>query len=330
MSSDNKLKVGVIGVGALGRHHARLYKQSEQAEVVGIYDVSPENAANVAKEFDLNVFSDMFELAAQCDAVSVAVPATRHHEVTIPVLKMGKHVLVEKPIAATVAEGEDMVRIAEEMGLVLAVGHVERFNPAMDFLEKNASNTRFAEIHRLAQYPPARPGMHRRGTEVSVVHDLMIHDLDLVLTMFGTEVEHIDAVGIPVLSETEDIASVRLKFVNGSVANITASRVSMEPQRRFRVFQSDCYISMDYGTHSGMVLKKSRVGLARKDINLCEKNALQHEIEDFLQSVIKTRETGQIVNAKVCGLQGLRALQLAENICNEIKTYNQKYGIVFS
>lgn len=330
MSSDNKLKVGVIGVGALGRHHARLYKQSENAEVVGIYDVNPENTANVAKEFDLNVFSDMFELASKCDAVSIAVPATKHHEVTIPILNMGVHVLVEKPIAATVEEGAEMVKAAADKNLVLAVGHVERFNPAMDFLEKNACNTRFAEIHRLAQYPPARPGMHRRGTEVSVVHDLMIHDLDLVLTMFGTEVEQIDAVGIPVLSETEDIASVRLKFVNGSVANITASRVSMEPQRRFRVFQSDCYISMDYGTHSGMVLKKSRVGLARKDINLCEKNALQHEIEDFIAAVNKTRETGTVVNAKVCGLQGLRALQLAENICNEIKGYNQKYGIVFS
>lgn len=330
MSSDRKLKVGVIGVGALGRHHARLYKQSENAEVVGIYDVSAENAANVAKEFDLNVFSDMFELASQCDAVSIAVPATRHHEVTIPILNMGVHVLVEKPIAATVAEGDDMVKAAAAKNLVLAVGHVERFNPAMDFLEKNASNTRFAEIHRLSQYPPARPGMHRRGTEVSVVHDLMIHDLDLVLTMFGTEVERVDAVGIPVLSETEDIASVRLKFVNGSVANITASRVSMEPQRRFRVFQSDCYISMDYGTHSGMVLRKSRVGLARKDINLCEKNALQHEIEDFVSAVRKTQETGQVVNAKVCGTQGLKALQLAERICNEIKNYNQDYGIVFS
>ncbi|MDD3117773.1 MAG: Gfo/Idh/MocA family oxidoreductase [Victivallales bacterium] len=330
MTPEGKLKVGVIGVGALGRHHARLYKQSKNAEVVGIYDVNPETAAGVAAEFDLPIIDNMFELARQCDAVSIAVPATRHHEVTVPILNMGVHVLVEKPIAATVSEGEDMVEAAAANHVVLAVGHVERFNPAMDFLEKNAHNTRFAEVHRLAKYPPPRPGLPRRGTEVSVIHDLMIHDLDLVMTMFGTEVEHIDAVGIPVLSETEDIASVRIKFVNGSVANITASRVSMEPQRRFRIFQSDCYISMDYGKHNGMVLKKTRVGLARKDINLSEKNALQYEIEDFLAAVGKTMATGEVVTPRVCGRQGLRALRLAERITDEIKNYNEKYGIVFS
>lgn len=330
MSAECKIKVGVIGVGALGRHHARLYKMSENAELVGIFDVNTESAQNVATEFDLKVFTDMNELAAQCDALSVAVPATHHHRVTMPLLEMNRHVLVEKPIAATVKEAEEMVAAAAARNLVLGVGHVERFNPAMDFLEKHASNTRFAEVHRLAPYPPARPGQHRRGTEVSVVLDLMIHDLDLVLTMFDGEVERVDAVGIPVLSETEDIASVRIKFANGSVANITASRVSMESMRRFRIFQSDCYISMDYGKHAGMVLRKNRVGLAKKEINLSEKNALQHELEDFLNAVRLTRETGIVHPAKVCGKQGLRALKLAVQISEEIKTYNDSYNITFA
>jgi len=328
--AESKIKVGVIGVGALGRHHARLYKMSENAEVVGIFDVCPENAQNVGREFDLPVFTDMNELAEKCEALSVAVPATKHYEVALPLLRMGRHVLVEKPLAATVEEGEAMVKAAAESKVVFGVGHVERFNPAMDFLEKNAHNTRFAEVHRLASYPPPRPGQHRRGTEVSVVLDLMIHDLDLVLTMFGGNIERIDAVGVPVLSETEDIASVRIKFDNGSVANLTASRVSVDPQRRFRIFQNDCYISMDYANHTGMVLRKTRIGLAKKDINLCEKNALQYELEDFLSAIRKTHETGSVQPPKVSGEAGLRALRLASQISDEIRNYNQRYHIVFA
>ena len=263
--ANDKLKVGVIGVGALGRHHARLYNLSENAEVVGVFDTTAATARAVGEEFGLKVYDTWQKLAAECDALSVAVPATFHHAMTIPLLEMKKHVLVEKPIAATVEEAEAMVKAARENNVVLAVGHVERFNPAMDFLEKYKANTRFIEAHRLANYPPPRPGSYRRGTEVSVVLDLMIHDIDLVLTMVDSEVEHFDAVGIPVMGNTEDIVSVRIKFQNGSVANMTASRVSQEPMRRFRVFQEDCYLSMDYGKHSGVVLKRNRIGLARKD-----------------------------------------------------------------
>ena len=330
MDQGAKVKVGVVGVGALGRHHARLYNLSENAEVVGVYDVSSETAEKVGQEFGLKVFTDMKELAEQCDALSVAVPATRHHETSMPLLKMNKHLLIEKPIAVTVEEAEEIVKEARLRDLVLAVGHVERFNPAMDFLEKHAANTRFVEAHRLAQYPPARPGQHRRGTEVSVVLDLMIHDLDLILTMVGSEIERIDAIGIPVLSKTEDIVSVRIKFVNGSAANITASRVSMEPMRRFRIFQEDCYISMDYGTHSGVILKKNRVGLAKKDINLDEKNALAAELEDFLMAVKNTKLTGKVVDPKVTGEQGLRALRLAIDITKQIGEYNEHYGFKFT
>jgi len=329
MDQGAKVKVGVVGVGALGRHHARLYNLSENADVVGIYDVNSETAEKVGQELGLKVFTNMEELANQCEALSVAVPATKHHETSMPLLKLNKHLLIEKPIAVTVEEAEEIVKEARSRNLVLAVGHVERFNPAMDFLEKHTENTRFIEAHRLAQYPPARPGQHRRGTEVSVVLDLMIHDLDLILTMVDAEIERIDAIGIPVLSKTEDIVSVRIKFVNGSAANITASRVSMEPMRRFRIFQEDCYISMDYGTHSGVILKKNRVGLAKKEINLDEKNALAAELEDFLLAVKKTRDTGKIVDPKVTGEQGLRALRLAIDITKQIQEYNERYGFKF-
>ena len=193
MESDTKLKVGVLGVGALGRHHARLYAQSPNAEMVGIFDVQPETAAKVGAEFNLPVFSDWRSLAEKCDALSVAVPANFHAATTLPLLEMGKHVLVEKPIEASLELAEQMVATARKNNVVLAVGHVERFNPAMDFLEKYAANTRFIEAHRLAQYPPPRPGLPRRGTEVSVVVDLMIHDIDLVLTMVDSDVAGADA-----------------------------------------------------------------------------------------------------------------------------------------
>ena len=327
--NSEKLKVGVIGVGALGRHHARLYNLSENAEVVGVFDTVSDTARKVGAEFGLKVFDTWQSLARRCDALSVAVPATYHAAVTLPLLEMGKHVLVEKPIASSVPDAEQMVEAARKHHVVLAVGHVERFNPAMDFLEKYAANTRFIEAHRLASYPPPRPGSYRRGTEVSVVLDLMIHDIDLVLTMVDSEVERFDAVGIPVMSKTEDIVSVRIKFKNGSVANMTASRVSQEPLRRFRIFQEDSYISMDYGQHSGMVLKRNRIGLARKDINLNEKNALAAELEDFIAAVNATRASGKVVQPKVSGEAGLRALKFATAVEQEVRSYNERYGFKF-
>ena len=328
--ADGKLKVGVIGVGVLGRHHARLYAESPNAEMVGIFDVQKDAAEKVGAEFNLKVFEKWEELAAQCDALSVAVPANYHAQTTIPLLEMGKHVLVEKPIASSIKDAELMVETAKKHNVVFGVGHVERFNPAMDFLEKYHAATRFIEAHRLAKYPPPRPGQHRRGTEVSVVLDLMIHDIDLVLTMVKADVERIDVVGIPVLSGTEDIVNARIKFVNGSCASLTASRVSQEPLRRFRVFQDDCYISMDYGNHFGMVLKRNRLGLARKDVDLDDKNALAAELEDFIAAVNKTKETGIVTPTKVPGDQGLRALRMAVAIEREARRYNDQYGFKFA
>lgn len=328
--NGEKLKVGVLGVGALGRHHARLYRENPKADVVGIFDVNKETAGKVGEEFGLRVFEDWRDLAAACDALSVAVPANYHASSTVPLLEMGKHVLVEKPIAASLAEGEAMVNAARKNHVILGVGHVERFNPAMDFLEKYKSKTRFVEAHRLAKYPPPRPGLPRRGTEVSVVLDLMIHDIDLVLTMIDSEVERFDVVGIPVLSGTEDIVNARIKFVNGSCASLTASRVSQDPMRRFRVFQDDSYISMDYGKFFGMVLKRNRLGLARKDVNLDEKNALAAELDDFINAVNRTRATGELHFPKVSGEAGLKALKLAVAIEQEARRYNSQYGFKFA
>ena len=288
--SREKLKVGVIGVGVLGRFHTKLYKENPDVELVGVFDVSAAQAAKIGQEFGVKPFPTEAELAAQCDALTVAVPATNHYETAMPLIEMGKHLLMEKPLAATGVQAKEMVAAAEKKGIVFGVGHVERFNAAMDFLEKNRSNTLFIEAHRLAKYPPPRPGMHRRGTEVSVVLDLMIHDLDLVLTMVGSEVERFDAVGMPVLSNTEDIANVRLKFKNGAVANVTASRVSTQPMRKFRVFQTDSYISMDYSKSTGRIVRKSFLGVAVKKVNLCEKNALAAEIADFVDAVRKSKE----------------------------------------
>jgi len=327
-SSQGKLKVGVVGVGVLGRYHTKIYKSSPNAELVGVYDLSYKAAEAVGAEFGISAFRSIEELASKCDALSVAVPATKHHEAAMTLIGLGKHILMEKPLAANVPEAKEIVEKAEAKGIVLGVGHVERFNPAMDFLEKHRAKTLFIEAHRLAKYPPPRPGQHRRGTEVSVVLDLMIHDLDLVLTMVGSEVERIDAVGIPVLSKTEDIANVRIKFQNGAVANVTASRVSPEPMRKFRVFQTGSYISMDYAKHSGVIYKKGFLGLAKKAVNLDESNALQAEIEDFLSCVSrKLKGASSGIEPRVSGRQGLKALELAVRITEEINSYNQHYGL---
>jgi len=328
--SDEKMKirVGVVGVGVLGRYHTKIYRESPNAELVGVYDVSLKNAETVAKEFSTRAFPTIRELAEQCDALSVAVPATGHYAAAMELMNMNKHVLMEKPIAVTVPEAEGMVKLAAEKNLVFGVGHVERFNPAMDYLEKNHSNTLFIEAHRLAKYPPPRPGLHRRGTEVSVVLDLMIHDLDLVLTMVRSEVERIDAVGIPVLSKTEDIANVRIKFKNGAVANVTASRMSPEPMRKFRVFQTDSYISMDYANHCGKIFRRGLIGVSKKQIDLCEKNALAAELENFIACVAETKKNGGTpVKPRVSGQDGLNALSLAVRITEEISAYNTKYGL---
>ncbi len=319
----NKLKVGVVGTGVLGRFHSKLYSENNKVELVGIYDAVPAQAEKVAKEFSTAVFPTLKDLAQSCDALTVAVPATLHYSSVMELINMKKHVLVEKPIADDVDSAEKMVSAAQKAGIVFGVGHVERFNPAIVYLKNNCTNPLFMEIHRMAKYPPARPGSFRRGTEVGVVLDLMIHDLDLVLSMVNSEVLHFDAFGAPVLSDTEDIANVRITFQNGAVANLTASRVSPVPVRKFRVFQENSYTSMDLTSKNGVFFSKSPFGIGKKQIKVDDRNALADEIDNFVDAVIKTKSTGNPVETYVPGWQGLRALKLAVQISEAVKEYNK-------
>ena len=330
MSEEKRLKVGVIGVGALGRHHARLYAQSPNAEVVGIFDVQKANAEKVGAEFNLAVYDSWQELAEKCDALSVAVPATYHSSTVIPLLEMGKHILVEKPIDAGVEGARKMVECAEKNNVVLGVGHTERFNPAMDFFETLGAEPYFIDINRLANYPPSRPGLHPRGTEVSVILDLMIHDIDLVLSMVKSEVKAFEVMASPVLSPSEDFASVRITFANGSSANITSSRISPVPVRQVNVFGKNISCSLDFGSPKGCVSTVENGVLEHKEVTFAAKNALADELEDFIRAVKATQKSGKVVPTKVPGAAGLAALELAIAIEEASRKNNETAGFNFS
>ena len=328
---DRKIKVGVVGVGALGRHHARLHNVNPEAELVGIYDANPKVAEIISTEFNVPIFKTIDELADVCEAMSIAVPSHLHHEVAMPLLARGKHLLIEKPIATTVKEAEDMVAIAEKNNLVLGVGHVERFNPVMVYLEKLADKARFLEVQRLAPYPPQREGLHPRGTEVSVILDLMIHDLELILHLVDSEVEKIDANGLPAFSETEDIVNARIQFKNGCVANVSASRIAMKPVRRYQVFYTDAYLSLDYAKRTGILHTKDKENLKvnREMIPVNDHNALEKELENFIFCAKEAAITGVSPKTKISGEKGLAALKLAIEIENQVRAYNEAYKIHF-
>ena len=330
MENQSKIKVGVVGTGALGRHHARLYAQNPRAEMIGIFDVQIENARKVGAEFGLPVFEKLEDLAAKCDALSVAVPATYHADTVIPLLNMGKHILSEKPIDSSLEGARAMCEAAEKNQVILGVGHVERFNPAMDYLMENRGEIRCIEAHRLAAYPPSRPGLPPRGTEVSVILDLMVHDLDLVFALVDSEVEKIDVVGAPVLSPGEDIANARIRFANGVVALVTASRLAVTPSREVRVFCKDAFYTMDFGSHSGCVQRPGAEGIEVEQVELPEKNALAAELDDFLCAIERTRATGKLHQCRVSGRQGLKALEAALEIEKLSRSYNQEHGFEFS
>jgi len=328
---DRKIKVGVIGVGALGRHHARLHNINPEAELVGIYDANPKVAEVISNEFGVKIFKTIGELSEACEAMSIAVPSHLHHQVAIPLLKAGKHLLIEKPIATSVEEAEEMVKLAAENKVVLGVGHVERFNPVMVYLEQMADKARFLEVQRLAPYPPQRQGLHPRGTEVSVILDLMIHDIELILHLVDSEVEKIDANGLPAFSETEDIVNARIQFKNGCVANVNASRIAMKPVRRYNVFYTDAYLSLDYAKHSGIIHTKDKENLKviREKIPVDTHNALEKELEDFISCVKEAVISGTTPDTKVSGEKGLAALKIAIEIENKVRSYNEEYKIHF-
>ncbi|MCB1051157.1 MAG: Gfo/Idh/MocA family oxidoreductase [Acidobacteria bacterium] len=308
------VKVGVIGVGALGRHHARLYQQCPNAQLVGVYDAAPETLARVSEELGVAPFADMHELLSQCDAVSLATPTDLHFAMAQEILNAQKHLLVEKPITVLPEEAEVLIQMAKSHNRVLQVGHVERFNPVIVAFEGKVENPRFIESHRMASYPPPRPGALPRGTEVGVVLDLMIHDIDIVLHLVKSEVASVDSVGIPVLSKSEDIANARIKFENGCVANLTASRVSHEPMRKIRIFEPNAYLSLDYSKKAAEVYRKVPQGIHRESVPIDDHNALLHELQHFVGCVAAVQAGGSDPASKVPGEHGLRALKLATEI----------------
>ena len=307
------LRVGVVGVGSLGQHHARIYAAMPEASLVGVYDVNADRAREIAERHGVRVFERIEDLANAVEAASVAVPTDRHLAMARVLMEHNVHLLVEKPIAQTNDDAREMVQLASDRDLVLQVGHVERFNPVMRFLEDNLTAPRFIEAIRLSPYPASGPGGVPRGTDVSVVLDLMIHDLDIILHLVRSEVDQIHAVGVPVLSSSEDIANVRLTFANGCVANITASRISQERMRKIRVFQEDSYVSLDYMDQTGQLYRKTPTGITRVDVPIDKAEPLAAELDAFVQCVRRRDEP------VVTGRHASDALRLAMEICHHVR-----------
>lgn len=322
-----KLKIGVIGTGHLGKLHVKMFKQITECEVIGIYDNNKQVAAEVGKEFLVKPFENLDQFLDEINAASIAVTTTAHYEIAKKCFEKGIHVFVEKPITASISEAEELVRLASEKKLNLQVGHIERFNPAIISLEKFILEPMFIQTDRLAQFNP-------RGTDVAVVLDLMIHDIDIILSLIKSDVKKIDASGVAVVSDNLDIANARIEFENGAVANVTASRISQKKMRKMRVFQKDAYISLDFITgvsevyhllpvdqvveSSGMSFGEIGVGDRRKRLiyeqpEIKEVNALKYELELFVKSIIyKTQPV-------VSGVDGLKALKVAETIIQRIE-----------
>ncbi len=311
------IRTGVAGVGHLGYHHARLYADLGEAELVGVADPDEARAAEVAQTFSCQAFHDAEALIdAGVQAVSVAAPTTVHASLTHRLLEAGVDVLVEKPIASAVREADAMVAAAAQYERILQVGHVERFNGAVEALLRAIKQPQFIECHRLSPYPA-------RGHDVSVVHDLMIHDLEIVGALVPGEISHVDAVGIPVFSSTEDIANVRLRFDTGCVANLTCSRISLERMRKIRIFEPDAYVSTNYSEQEVVVYRKKPGApppganpmelITMETLEVDREEPLKKEIEAFLASV-RTRRS-PVVN----GAQATEALRLAQDIVSRIR-----------
>ncbi len=299
-----KIKAGVIGVGYLGRFHAQKYAALENAELVGVVDIDRNKAAQVAQECQTQPYTDYRELLPRVQAVSVAVPTTQHYAVVQECLNHRIDVLAEKPLATTVAEAEELVELARQKGKILQVGHLERFNPAMEELTRRVHEPRFIEIHRLAFFK-------ERGIDVDVVRDLMIHDLDLVLSLVPGAISEIRAAGVSVLTDSIDLANARLEFDTGCIANLTASRISVKSMRKFRLFQPHTYMSVDFEARELMVVEHTGQpggilpGIHLETIKFPPADPLMKEIAAFLEAVATRQEP------VVSGEAGKEALALA-------------------
>jgi len=307
------VRAAVIGVGALGQHHARVYQSLSEARLVGVFDQDRRRADEVAAAHSCRAFDDLPALLAEAEAVSVAVPTIDHHRVARAVLDQGRHVLVEKPMTSSLAEADDLIRVAGERGLVLQVGHIERFNPAVDVLRATVSHPRFIEVHRLGEFSA-------RSLDIDVVLDLMIHDLDILLSLDGSEAVAVDAVGVPVLTPKVDIANARVRFASGLIANLTASRVSAEKVRKFRVFSPRTYISVDFTAREARVyrLQDSAAGpsISAERTAAPEEEPLRRQLAAFVGSIREGRAP------VVSGADGRRALALALTILSRMADQN--------
>jgi len=306
-----KIPVAVVGVGYAGRRHAEKYAASPKANLVAVVDIHQDRAAEVGEKLGVAPLTDYRELFGQVRCVSVAVPTQLHCEVARDFLAAGIDVLVEKPMTATVEEGRELVNLAQQQGLVLQVGHLERFNPALRRLEGAVRDPRFIECHRLAPFV-------ERGTDVDVVLDLMIHDIDVIASLVRSPVDRVEAIGVPILTDKVDIANARIRFSNGCIANLTSSRVSMKRERKIRFFQWDAYISIDYDQRRAQIYRRPEQGKGWQDIRaetieIKEGDALADEIDSFLDSV-RTRGL-----PLVSGVEGLRAVEIAAQITSMIQ-----------
>ncbi|HTP13461.1 MAG TPA: Gfo/Idh/MocA family oxidoreductase [Bacteroidota bacterium] len=322
----NKLNVGVIGVGHLGSLHAKMYSQIERANLVGVFDSDNTRARGVAEQYKTRSFASMEELIGAVDAVSVVTSTPAHFEVAMAALERGVHTFIEKPITESIDQAQKLVAMSDSKKRKIQVGHIERFNPAILALEAYDLRPLFIESHRLAQFNP-------RGSDVAVVLDLMIHDIDLVLSLVKSPVERIEANGVAVVSTSADIANARIQFRNGCVANVTASRISQQKMRKMRLFQQDAYISIDFAQGLAevfrlvdegnttaaptMLLGKIDQGMRKREIiyeqpEVKEVNALKYELELFIRAILDGTEP------PVTGKDGMQALEVAREILERI------------
>jgi predicted dehydrogenase len=299
------LRVGVVGVGHIGSNHARIYSEISSAEFAAVYDVDVARANSIAKKFGATAAESLDEFVQMVDAASVATPTNTHYEVGKKLLERGKHLLIEKPITDNTGHASDLAELAARNKLILQVGHVERFNPVLSALEQHLTHPRFIEAHRLSPYP-------ERSTDIGVVLDLMIHDLEVILHLVRSPVQSIDAVGVPVLSKGEDIANARIRFENGCVANVTSSRISPERMRKIRVFQEDAYLSLDYQNQSGEIYRRVAGRITRDKVQITREEPLKQQLTSFIECASTGREP------RVSGFQATAALELAVEITKRI------------
>ena len=314
-----KTRVGVIGIGYLGAFHAEKYAKMPDVDLVGVVDIDKSKTRSAAEKFSTAAFFDHRQLFGRVDAVSVVVPTADHYQISLDFLENDVDVMIEKPMTATLDEADALIQFADSRGLIIQVGHLERFNPEVVALQEHLKKPMFIESHRLSIYQP-------RGTDVSVVLDLMIHDIDIILNFVKSNVKTIQAAGVPVVSDHADIANARLEFENGCVANVTASRISMRKERKIRLFQKDAYIAVDFANHEITIItqngKQQKAIIPGTDIRkLCftKGDALEEELTSFVRSVAK-REVPEVT-----GQMGRDALKVALSIMEQIQSTRRRF-----